>query len=1510
MRKNLKRLLSLVMTLSIVMSMLNVSVSAAEEGTVTSDPTYEATDSYVLNYANTDIEGYEEWSKNRFYFSPYRTDIYVDEGEAELSNWNWCTASVLNMINTTKIDGREADTPYASIPVYCVDAVTDGVGGYDYRRVNLEDATHFDDTVAGRVRAIIINSFPHIQDMDVITDEVNDWIEENYAIDNDPETEGVQWDTWEWKWTDADGEEHTASYEKVESLNFYEVISATQSVIWTITNNGQLADDVYAGYNGYIGRYSKEWHIAQCIYSDITDYTETENTRNNINAVARYLESLEPMDPQTPVISEAAFGETEVVFTPNEKGTYTAKITTKVTATLYGDTDLTLTAVYGDKKADGNKAGDSTTVKDGENTYELTIENLPAPGTIYLAIDGVQTASDVFLFDPVNGRDTSQSMAGFDTSTLPVHAEASVTQEDEDDLVNIKVTKVWADHDDQDGVRPNEVTVILKANGEYVEDANGENVKDANGEYVKDANGENVKVKVLTLNKSNDWSGAFENLDETDENGVIVYTIEEADVGGYQAEITLEVGQDGSYDFTLTNCHTPETINISGTKTWSDADNQDGKRPGSITIRLLADGDEVDSQTVGEDDDWEWSFNSKPKYRDQGVEIVYTITEDAVDGYAAEVNGYNVTNAHTPETIDISGSKTWEDDNDHDGLRPESITINLLANGEKVDSQTVSADAEGNWKWEFTGLAKYADGEEIAYTFIDEVDGYTADPGTKDNNYVVTNTHENEQVTITTKKEWKDEENRDGKRPQSVQVQLYIDDIASGDPVTLNAGNKWTYEWKDLDKYHSGGTEIKYSVKEVNVPDGYEDSVDGYVITNTYETTKISINGKKTWEDKNNQDGVRPKSITINLLADGKKIDSKTVTPDANGEWKWTFDNQYKYRDGGVEIKYTITENAVDGYTSEVSGYDVTNTHETETTSISGKKTWNDANDQDGKRPESITINLFANGEKVQSKTVTAADGWKWTFENVDKYAGGKEITYTITEDAVAGYTTTVNGYNVTNSYAPGKTSVSVTKAWNDDGNRDGIRPASVTVQLLANGTAKGEAVTLSAENGWTYTWSNLDEKSGGKTVTYTVEEISVPEGYTVSVSGNASTGYTVTNTHESAKTSVDVEKVWKNTSNPPEVNVVVKLLADGEEVKTLTLNKDNGWKGTFSDLPVNQNGKAITYTVEEVKVSGYSTAITGSAAEGFTVTNTKKSSGSDTTPASWSLTAKKTLNGQSADGYTFELLEDGKVLQTKTSQNGKIVFDEITYAEKEATYTYTVREVAGSDANIVYDASVYTVVVKVVKDGSSYLASASITLNGEKVDEVLFENKTTDQPDDGGDSDSASYTLTADKTLDGKKATGFTFEVKDESGAVVATASAKSGKITFPAFRFTAEGTYTYTVSEAVGTNSSVVYDDSVYTLTITVTKNGGDLVAACTGLMKDGQAVEAITFENTYDGERFYDDDEEELFEEDIPLGGLDAPETGDAGALWTMTAAASGLGLIGLNFFPKKRKEDDEE
>ena len=45
-----------------------------------------------------------------------------------------------------------------------------------------------------------------------------------------------------------------------------------------------------------------------------------------------------------------------------------------------------------------------------------------------------------------------------------------------------------------------------------------------------------------------------------------------------------------------------------------------------------------------------------------------------------QVTKNNITNTHKPGTVDIRGTKTWNDNGNAD-IRPETITINLYANG-------------------------------------------------------------------------------------------------------------------------------------------------------------------------------------------------------------------------------------------------------------------------------------------------------------------------------------------------------------------------------------------------------------------------------------------------------------------------------------------------------------------------------------------------------------------------------------------------------------------------------------------------------------------------------------------------------------------------------------------------------------------------------------------------------------------------------------------------------------
>ncbi len=364
----------------------------------------------------------------------------------------------------------------------------------------------------------------------------------------------------------------------------------------------------------------------------------------------------------------------------------------------------------------------------------------------------------------------------------------------------------------------------------------------------------------------------------------------------------------------------------------------------------------------------------------------------------------------------------------------------------------------------------------------------------------------------------------------------------------------------------------EYTLTEITAPKGYEvaESIDFTVNENGLagggkvhmedaptpeepkpEITEVTVN--KVWDDNNNQDGKRTENVTVNLLADGTAV-AKYVLNSSNN-WTHTFTALPKKNAEGKEFVYTVVEAEVPaGYEAAVNGFTITNKHTPETVTITGTKTWNDADNQDGKRPASITVNLLANGTVKDSKTVTQKDNWTYTWKDLPKYENGSEIKYTVTENKVEGYQATSDGINIINNYTPGKTSVSVVKAWADENDKDAIRPASVSATLYADG-ATVDTQVLSADNGWTYTWTDLDEMKDGKTIVYTVDEAVVPEGYGKAVTENNGT-FVITNTHTPSKEekenpTVTISKTDAATSAElPGATLVIKD-ASGEDVVT-----------------------------------------------------------------------------------------------------------------------------------------------------------------------------------------------------------------------------------------------------------------------------------------------------------------------------------------------------------------------
>ena len=223
-----------------------------------------------------------------------------------------------------------------------------------------------------------------------------------------------------------------------------------------------------------------------------------------------------------------------------------------------------------------------------------------------------------------------------------------------------------------------------------------------------------------------------------------------------------------------------------------------------------------------------------------------------------------------------------------------------------------------------------------------------------------------------------------------------------------------------------------YTVQEIQAPTGYVLSEEPIKISKddfgndlaisrdlVNQKEKTSVSGQKTWNDNDNQDGKRPSKITVNLLANGVKVASKEVKPDATGTWAYHFDNLDVVDDAGNVIAYTVSEEPVEGYETTIEGTNITNTRTPEVTEVAVKKIWDDADNKEGLRPEKITVRLLADGQEVAVKEITATDNWQASFTDLPVYKEGKKIAYTITEDPVAAYTSDIDGFTVTNRHTP-----------------------------------------------------------------------------------------------------------------------------------------------------------------------------------------------------------------------------------------------------------------------------------------------------------------------------------------------------------------------------------------------------------------------------------------------------------------------------------------------------------
>ena len=714
---------------------------------------------------------------------------------------------------------------------------------------------------------------------------------------------------------------------------------------------------------------------------------------------------------------------------------------------------------------------------------------------------------------------------------------------------------------------------------------------------------------------------------------------------------------------------------------------------------------------------------------------------------------------------------------------------------------------------------------------------------------------------------------------------------------------------------------------------------------NFWVTGDKTVTVQKEWVGDSEADR---KDITVQLLANGQKLDGMTKTLTKASGWTAEFSKLPGIKDG-QPIVYSVEEtNTPDGYTSKVEPINesnvikVVNTSNkpkvTETTAnLVVKKAFEVAGDQEHTKLP-ITEGQFEfvlkdENKKVVETAKNQADGTV-NFKSLTFNKEGTH-TYTITEnkgtDANVNYSTQSITATVDVKKTDDKLVASVTYSGGDGEqkntitntqNKPKVSNAKVTLNLKkafeggelkgddfefvakdANdqvvGTAKNQkngSITfdnITVDKAGTFKYTITETKGTDKTITYSdktitatvvvvekdnalvVEQISYSDGQTDTD--------TFTNKKEAPKTesvtaTLQVNKLLKEgeTNLPLTDDQFEFVLKEGNNTLETAKNKANGTV-TFKELSYTAEG-THTYTITENKGTdasiNYSTqTITatvtysgGDAEKGDTFTNTKTPPTPvppTVKPTTAQFKAKKVLaiNGSSdrtlkANEFTF-LLKDqaGTLVDTKTNgENGDILFNPVSINEA-GTFTYTITEQkpATPESAITYDESVHTVTVTVTKDANGQL-NADVQYDGKKNTPTFTNTYTPPTPvPPTVKPTSAQFKAkkvlaingTSDRTL---KANEFTFLLKDQAGTLVDTkTNGENGDILFNPVSFNEAGTFTYTIVEQkpATPESAITYDETVHTVTVTVTKDENGQLNA--DVQYDGKK-DTPTFTNTY--------------------------------------------------------------
>ena len=573
------------------------------------------------------------------------------------------------------------------------------------------------------------------------------------------------------------------------------------------------------------------------------------------------------------------------------------------------------------------------------------------------------------------------------------------------------------------------------------------------------------------------------------------------------------------------------------------------------------------------------------------------------------------------------------------------------------------------------------------------------------------------------------------------------------------------------------------------------------------------------------------KDITVQLLADGKKLDGMTKTLTKASSWTAEFSKLPGIKDG-QPIVYSVEEtNTPDGYTSKVEPINESNVIKVVNTSNKPKVTETTAN--------LVVKKAFEVAGDQEHKQVPITEG---QFEFVLK-----DENNTVVETAKNKADGTVNFKSLTFN-KEGSYTYTITENKGTDANVN-YSTQSITATVNVKKTDDKLVATV------TYSGGDGEEKN---TITNTQNKPKV---------SNAKVTLNLKKAFEGGELKGDDFEFVAKDANDQVVGTAKNQKNGSITFDNITVDKAGTFKYTITetkgtDKTITYSDKTITATVVVVEKDNALVVEQISYSDGQTDTDTftNKKEAPKTESVTATLQVKKLLKEGEAtlpltdDQFEFVLKEGNNTLETaKNKADGSVTFKELTYTE-EGTHTYTITENQGTDTSINYSKQMITATVEVKKANDKLVATVTYSGGDTEKGDTFTNTKTPPTPiPPTVKPTSAQFKAkkvlaingSSDRTL---KANEFTFLLKDQNGTLVDTkTNGENGDILFSPVSFNEAGTFTYTITEQkpATPESAITYDESVHTVTVTVTKDANGQLNA--DVQYDGKK-NIPTFTNTY--------------------------------------------------------------